>query len=130
MVLGKPCIVSNDGSFGDLPTEAAVKIDLGENEVRDLAASIDRLAGDKAARAALGGAGQRYTETTLSASKVATKFRRVIEMDIKERAQENLRADARELRGMDMVAGLLQDAIVRTVPAHLRDHFGGAKDGQ
>jgi glycosyltransferase involved in cell wall biosynthesis len=130
MALGKPCIISNDGSFGDLPTEAAMKIDLGENEVRDLAASIDRLAGDKAARAALGGAGQRYTETTLNASKVAAKFKRVIETEIKERAQQTLLADARELRGVAMVAGLLQGAIVRNVPAHLRDHFPGARDRQ
>lgn len=130
MVLGKPCIVSNDGSFGDLPSESVIKIDIGENEVRDLAAAIEQLADDKSARAALGAAGQGYTETTLSASKVATKFRRVIEIDIKERAQENLRADARELRGADVVIGLLQDQMGRNLPPHLRAHFSAASNRQ
>jgi glycosyltransferase involved in cell wall biosynthesis len=123
MALAKPCIVSNDGSFADLPVETAVKINVGENEVRDLAAALDWLAGDKVARTALGAAGQRHTETTLSAPKVAAHFKRVIEMDIKERAQEALLADARELRGVDMVAGLFQDTLGRTLPAHLRDRL-------
>lgn len=125
MALAKPCIVSTDGSFADLPPDTVVKIDVGENEVRDLAAALDRLVSDGAARSALGRAAQHYTETTLSAPKVAAHFKRIIDLDIKQRAQESLLTDVRQSVDAHRAANLLEESIVRNLPAHLRDHFGG-----
>jgi glycosyltransferase involved in cell wall biosynthesis len=126
MALGKPCVVSTHGAFADLPPESVVKIDVGDNEVRDLVAALDWLVRDSVARAALGTAAQHYTEAVLSGPRVAAHFKRIIDLDIKERAQEALLADVRESRGADSAAVLLQKSIVRKLPIHLRDFLGSA----
>jgi glycosyltransferase involved in cell wall biosynthesis len=128
MMLSKPCIVSDDAAFADLPADSVVKIGLGSSEVRDLAAAIEHLGLDKKARAALGAAGRFYAATELSPAKIALQFKRVIEASVAETAQEKLVADAREGHGTDVVAGLLRDAIGRNVPPHLRGHFGDGSD--
>jgi glycosyltransferase involved in cell wall biosynthesis len=120
LLLGKPCIVSNDGAFADLPDSVVVKIALGNSEVPDLTAAIERLAVDKEARAALGAAGRSYAATELSPTKVALQFKRVIETNVAEAAQDKLLADATGGKGADVAAGLLRDAIVRRVPPHLQ----------
>jgi glycosyltransferase involved in cell wall biosynthesis len=124
MALRKPCIVSDDGFFADLPAEAVVKIAVGGTEVDDLAAALDQLARDKTRRTALGAAAQRYTETALAASKVAAQFKRIIDLDIKERAEKSLLADVRESRGTEVVASLFRENIVNKLPAQLRNVFG------
>lgn len=119
LMLGKACIVSDSGAFADLPDTAVVKVGLGNTEVQDLAIAIERFALDKEARAGLGAAGRAYATTELSPAKVALRFKRVIETDVMENAQEKLLADAREGRGIDVVTGLLDEAIVTHLPPHL-----------
>jgi glycosyltransferase involved in cell wall biosynthesis len=123
LALGKPCIVSDDGAFTDLPDTAVVKIGLGRNEVRDLVVAIERLALDKKARLALGAAGRSYATAELSPAKIALQFKRVIETNVAETAQEKLVAAAREGQGIDVAAGLLQEAIVTRLPPHLQSLF-------
>lgn len=123
LILGKPCIVSDDAAFADLSDKAVVKIGLGSNEVRDLATAIEELALDKNKRATLGAAGRSYAATELSPATVALQFRRIIETDIAEDAQEKLLGDAREGKGVDVAAGLLRDAIIRHLPPHLERQF-------
>jgi glycosyltransferase involved in cell wall biosynthesis len=121
--LSKPCIVSDESAFADLPGTAVVKIRVGTNEARDLAVAIEQLALDKKKRAALGEAARAYATTELSPARVALQFKRVIEASIAETAQEKLLAEARDGHGVDVAAGLLRDAIITHLPPHLERQF-------
>jgi glycosyltransferase involved in cell wall biosynthesis len=120
LMLGKPCLVSNDSAFADLPDTAVVKIGVGKSEVRDLANAIERFARDKKARAALGAAGLAYATAELGPAKAALRLKRIIETNVAENAQEKLMADTREGHGIDVAAGLIQEAILTRLPPHLQ----------
>jgi glycosyltransferase involved in cell wall biosynthesis len=126
MALGKPCIVTNSGSFADLPSDAVEKISVGPSEVAELAAAIDRLAAASARRGALGAAALRYTQTVLDPSVIAQRFVRAVKSEIKERAQSALIADANRSFGQGTVVELFQREMKRSLPAHLRESLGGA----
>jgi glycosyltransferase involved in cell wall biosynthesis len=120
LALKKPCIVSDDAASADLPDEAVIKISIGPKEVEELADAIERLATERETWAALGAAGRSYTETVLAAPTIATQFQRLIETEVRERAQESLIAGARELRGRDISRRLLEQSIADKLPVHLR----------
>lgn len=123
--LGKPCIVTDDGVFTDLPDTAVIKISLGRNEVQDLAVAIERLALDEKARVTLGAEGRSYATAELNPAKIALQFKRLIETSIAENAHEKLLADACAGYGIEAAAGLLTDAIVTNFPPHLRSQLNG-----
>jgi hypothetical protein len=123
MTLGKPCIVTNDGWFADLPDDAVIKIEIGENEVCDLAAAITKLAGSKGLRASLGRSAERFAEETLNPFNIARALQKAIETDIKDRAQESLVANARALDSAEAVAQLLRDSLMWRLPGHLKRAF-------
>lgn len=124
LILGKPCLVSDDAAFSDLPDAAVVKISLGDNEVTELAGAIERLARGKKARAELGEAGRSYAITELSPAKIALQFKRVIETSVTENAQEKLVSGSRKGHGIGVAAGLLRDSLFAHLPPHLRGPFG------
>jgi glycosyltransferase involved in cell wall biosynthesis len=123
MTLEKPCIVTNGGWFADLPDDAVMKIEIGENEVRDLAAAVKKLAGSEDLRVSLGRSAKRFAEKTLNPSNIARAFRKVIETDIKDRAQESLVANARSLNRVQPAVQLLQDSLMGRLPGHLKSVF-------
>jgi glycosyltransferase involved in cell wall biosynthesis len=129
MALAKACIVSNSGSFADLPSDAVEKISVGPSEVAELASAIERLGVAPARRAALGAAALRYARTVLDPSVIAQRFVRVVENEAKERAQNALIAGASATVGQKTIVELFQTAIKRSVPAHLRELLGGGSYG-
>jgi glycosyltransferase involved in cell wall biosynthesis len=122
MIVGKPCIVTNDGWFADLPDDAVIKIPLGENEVADLAAAITRLAGDDDLRASLGRSAKCFAES-ISDSKIAQELKKVIETEMKDRARESLMENARALNGAEAAVQLLRDSLMWRLPGHLKRAF-------
>jgi glycosyltransferase involved in cell wall biosynthesis len=123
MTLGKPCIVTNDGWFADLPDDAVIKIEIGENEVRDLAAAITKLAGSEDLRVSLGRSAKRSAEETLNPFNIARAFQKMIETDIKDRAQESLVANARASDSAQAAVQLLRDSLMWRLPGHLKRGF-------
>jgi glycosyltransferase involved in cell wall biosynthesis len=123
MTLGKPCIVTNDGWFADLPDDAVIKIEIGENEVRDLAAAITKLAGSEDLRVSLGRSAKRFAEDTLNPFSIARAFQKVIETDIKDRAQESLVANARTSDSTETASQLLWNSLMWRLPGHLKRAF-------
>jgi glycosyltransferase involved in cell wall biosynthesis len=123
MTLEKPCIVTNGGWFADLPDDAVIKIEIGENEVRDLAAAITKLAGSEDLRMSLGRSAKRFAEEALNPVKIARAFQKVIETEIKERAQKSLVANAQALNKAEAAVQLLRDSLMWRLPGHLKRVF-------
>jgi glycosyltransferase involved in cell wall biosynthesis len=123
MALGKACIVTKDSWFAGLPDDAVIKIEIGENEVRDLAAAITKLAGSTELRESLGQSARRFTEETLNPSAVARAFQKVIETDVKERAQESMVANAQALDSTETAVQILRDSLMWRLPGHLKRPF-------
>ncbi|MEY2413841.1 MAG: hypothetical protein QOD84_2447 [Acidobacteriaceae bacterium] len=128
LALGKPCVVTNDASFRDLPDNCVVKIDVGESEVSDLADAITALGVDLDRRASLGAAALRFVESNWSGRRIAHQFQRVIEADIKTRAQEGLKTRARDLEGLGTAGNIVQSRLLSSVPPHLREMLRGLQE--
>src|SRR5262249_19419924 len=62
VTLGKPLVVSDVGWFSELPDEVAIRVPVGEPETESLAAALERLAADGAAREAMGRAARELVE--------------------------------------------------------------------
>jgi glycosyltransferase involved in cell wall biosynthesis len=81
--LGKPVIVSNTGSFAEIPDDACAKVDLDESEEELLVAYLRRLALDEPLRRRMGENARRHMRThhTLegAAEGYAAMVRRVVE---------------------------------------------------
>ncbi len=60
--LGKPLVVSDVGWFAELPGGVALRVPVDEHEIDALAAALELLAGDPAARAAMGAAARELVE--------------------------------------------------------------------
>jgi glycosyltransferase involved in cell wall biosynthesis len=84
--LGKPVIVTRDAAFNELPDNAVCKIDIGPNEVEQIATTIEHLARDPSLRHRLGEAARHYAETTLDPLEIARQYERVIEIERLPRA--------------------------------------------
>jgi glycosyltransferase involved in cell wall biosynthesis len=72
--VGKPLVVSDAGSFAELPDEAALKVPVGEREVDELAAALELLAADPARRGAMGEAARALAEGEHSLDAVADAY--------------------------------------------------------
>lgn len=90
-MMEKPCIVTNDAYFSEIADDYVVKINLGNDEVVDLADAILKLAKNDRLRTGLGRAARRFAEDNWSGAAVADQFKAVIEADVKDRAEENSR---------------------------------------
>lgn len=74
MAAGCPCIVTDDAWFSELPDGVVAKVGHGETEVDEIAATLQRLAADPSAAAALGEAGRRHVTTEHSPDLVASRY--------------------------------------------------------
>jgi len=66
MSCGKPCIVTRDAWFAELPEDVARFVPHGDGEVPAVAAALEELALDPAARAELGERARRHAESRWS----------------------------------------------------------------
>jgi glycosyltransferase involved in cell wall biosynthesis len=120
MSLAKPCIITNDASFRDLPDDCVVKIDLGETEVSDLASAISELAASPTRRESLGKAAKTFIADNLCPAKIAHQFQAVVEAEVKEQARRTLLADADDIQTAETVAHLFRQSLLERLPTHLK----------
>jgi hypothetical protein len=76
---GIPLVVSDVGWFSELPDTVAVKVAPDEREVETLAAELERLLGDDAARQAIGDAALELAQTEHSLDRVADLYAAALE---------------------------------------------------
>ncbi len=74
MSYGRPVIVSDSGSYSEIPDHCAVKIDTGIDEKEMLKAFIAALADDPALRAAVGREAARYAAETCGIDRCADMY--------------------------------------------------------
>lgn len=79
MSCARPCIVTRDAWFAELPEEAVHFVPHGEDEVPALASALARLAADPAARARLGEAALRHAEAHWSPDAGARRMLSLLE---------------------------------------------------
>lgn len=106
--LGRPLVVSDVGWFSELPGTVAVKVAPDEREVEALAAALDRLAGEDAARGAMGEAARELAATDHELEHVAELYVAALE----------------EAAGGDAVT----DAVIREVAQAAADVGIGPED--
>jgi glycosyltransferase involved in cell wall biosynthesis len=78
--LGKPLVVSDVGWFAELPGDAAIKVPVDERETETIAAALELLATDEAARGAMATAARRLVETEHDLERVAEAYAAAIEL--------------------------------------------------
>ncbi len=78
LALGRPLVVSDVGSFAELPDEVALKVPLDEFEVATLTAALDLLVGDEALRRALAENGAAYVLREHDLERVADDYAAVL----------------------------------------------------
>ncbi len=108
--LGKPLVISDVGWFSELPEGAVVKVPVGEGETEALAAALDGLAADAAARRRLGEEARRLAQGEHALEQVAELYTTVLE----------------EAAG----GGLVREAVLREVAEAAADVGIGPGDGQ
>ena len=74
LVLGKPLVVSDVGWFAELPDDVALKVPVDAHEAQTLAAALELLAGDTAARAAMSAAARDYVRREHDLDRVAEAY--------------------------------------------------------
>jgi glycosyltransferase involved in cell wall biosynthesis len=72
--LGKPLVVSDVGSFSELPDSVAVKVPVDEFEVETLVAVLELLAGDEELRTRMGAAAAEYARREHNLDRVADLY--------------------------------------------------------
>ncbi len=72
--LGKPLVVSDVGSFSELPDEVALKVPVDERELEALASALELLASDTARRSAMGEAALMLAEREHRVDRVADAY--------------------------------------------------------
>jgi glycosyltransferase involved in cell wall biosynthesis len=78
--LGKPLVVSDVGWFAELPDGVALKVPVGgDEEVDELAAALERLAGDENERAAMSAAASAYVADGHEVGEVAARYAAALE---------------------------------------------------
>lgn len=73
---GVPTVVSPGGWYDELPDDAVARVEPDEDEARNLAATLVRLARDEAARGEMGDAARRYARERLAPDAVADAYLR------------------------------------------------------
>ena len=74
MSYGRPCVVTDHGSFSELADDAVVKVSHGADEIDDLERAMRMLVDDRAARGRLGEAARRYVQHHHAAESVAHDY--------------------------------------------------------
>ena len=82
---GKPCIVTDDGWFSEIPDACVVKVKPGDDESERLAEVLRELSDDAVLRGKLGGNAQEYVHRNYSPEKVAQDY---VQMVGEVRAQQ------------------------------------------
>jgi glycosyltransferase involved in cell wall biosynthesis len=77
--LGKPLVVSEVGWFAELPDDAVLKVPVDEHEVETLAAGLELLATDEAARTAMSTAARGHVEREHRVDRVAELYAAALE---------------------------------------------------
>ena len=77
--MGKPVVVTDAGSFADLPAGTVAKVPPDETEEELLAAYLDALAADPALRRAMGEAGRRHVERHHRVEQTAAAYAAAVE---------------------------------------------------
>jgi glycosyltransferase involved in cell wall biosynthesis len=91
MYHARPCIVTNDAWFAELPNDCLWKISAGETETEELQEAIDTLSKDSDRRRELGEAARRYTLSQCTPDHVASQYMEVLK-DISVSCKTNARA--------------------------------------
>ena len=78
--LGRPLVVSDVGWFAELPGDVALKVPVDEHETESIAAALELLATDEAARKEMGAAARRLAETEHDLERVAEAYAAAIEL--------------------------------------------------
>lgn len=81
---GKPAIVSDQGTFRELPDTFTRKIAVGSGEVERLAAAIAELIGDETGRSAMAEAALHYARTRMRLDQAADAYLNLVR-EVKER---------------------------------------------
>ena len=79
LTLGKPLVVSDVGWFSELPDDVAIRVPVDDREVETLAAALEKLASDDAAREAMGAAARDLIEREHSLPHVAELYAAALE---------------------------------------------------
>lgn len=74
MALGKPCIVTDDGWFGELPENTLCKIGHGEKEVPELAAALLDFSRDREKCQAMGAKAREFVDAKCRPDKAAQVY--------------------------------------------------------
>ena len=74
MQLARPCLVTDDAWFAELPDDAVIKIGYGDSEVEEIAQSLDRLVRDPETCRTAGVAGQAFIREHHDPDVVAARF--------------------------------------------------------
>jgi len=78
MLYGKPCIVTNDASFSDLPDNTVIKVGHGMSEVDEIADALLRLAESRTLRDEIGTRARRHVIADHAPEQVAAKYRQAL----------------------------------------------------
>jgi len=74
MAAGVPCVVTNVGWFAELPDDAAIKIDVGENAEANLRTCLIKLMEDASLRQRIGENARRYVRESHAIEKSANEY--------------------------------------------------------
>jgi glycosyltransferase involved in cell wall biosynthesis len=88
MSRGKPCLVTDDASFSELPDEAVWKISFGASELDEIVGAVERLANDSHARSRLGRAAEAHVRVHHGIGAVANRYREALGVDSSHGLQE------------------------------------------
>jgi len=89
---GMPVVVSDFGQFGDLPDEICLKVPLGPNEEKDLAARLQALAYRPNLRQRLGSAAAEWIRRECDIDRSAASYLEFAESVVRRRAAGRLRS--------------------------------------
>lgn len=85
--IGKPVIVSNTGSFAEIPDDACAKVDLDETEEELLLAYLRRLAADEPLRRRMGDNARRHIRAHHTLEGAARGYAEMVRAVVDERPQ-------------------------------------------
>lgn len=110
---GRPTVVSDVGSFSELPDDVVMKIDMAD-EVGAIRETLRRLAGEPELRAALGARGKAYAEERFSADTYAAGLLALLDEVTAARDLLRLVDEAADRIGRDFAPDRVREAAART----------------
>ena len=92
--LGKPLVVSDVGSFSELPDEVALKVPVDGREVEELVSALELLASDTTRRSAMGEAALALAQREHRVDAVADAYAAALEEALAEEASKRQLVEA------------------------------------